>query len=190
MDDLGKREMAEEHGVAVERLRKKRQEDPTWVENIKPDEFDPKNLVRNALAKVGFHLRFEPKAIGVDGRVIEGLSAVHIDDPEEKSKYQAVKEQVLGTHHLSIFVAAYHGNLDESDLGKLKFLGDDERKALLVLSYAQKARVWQELNDPRAKDSEEEAAAFGVKPYSPGLMMHRIELLVRDILAERPELRP
>lgn len=169
----------------------KKEQDPTWVTNVfYRDEFHPLNLLRQVLAEY-FHLRFEPVATDITGQIKEEMSELHIDDPEEKKKYQAIFDVLRDEFPITKFIAAYSSNLTEEEFWKLKEkLGETKAKALLVLSYQKRAKVERELKVSDGNRWEAKANSLAVEPYSPQEMRDRFKEMVGQALAEHPEWRP
>lgn len=170
---------------------KSKQEDPTWVTNVYyRDEFHPLNLLRQVLAEY-FHLRFEPIATDPTGQIKEQMSELHIDDPEEKKKYQAIFDALRDEFPVTKFIASYMGNLTEEEFGELREkLGETRAKALLALNYQKKAKVVRELKVSDGAKWEAKANSLGVEPYSPQEMKDSFKEMVGQALAEHPEWRP
>ena len=169
----------------------KQEKDPTWVTNVYyRDEFHPLNLLRQVLAEY-FHLRFEPIATDPTGQIKEEMSELHIDDPEEKKKYQAIFDALRDEFPITKFIATYAGNLTEEEVGELKeVLGETKAKALLALSYQKKAKVERELRVSDGTKWEVLAKSLAVEPYSPQEMRDTFKEMVGQALGEHPEWRP
>lgn len=166
-----------------------------FVTNLEPNEQSPHNILRLVLANKGFHLRFEGDAVDSSGRPIEGVSALYIDDPDEKTKFDSLWHIQPIDGITNFFRGAYSSLILEDmlrkDLDETEYFDDEEKKRLMALYYqkgAESARKHKHYDF--AEKKEEALKKLKVEPYTPDMMMRKLDMAVNEVLAAHPELRP
>lgn len=190
MDDIAKLE--QELEGSLEKVAAKNKREPTWVDNLEPDEFEPFNLLYREIFRIGFHLRFKPAATDVHEKESERLIVLHIDDPEEREKVTKITDNVSAKANFKVFRDAYQGDFRnlQISLKSAQGITDEEKKALEVLCLEKWAQFCREQGIADAAEWEKRANDIGVAAYSLELMREKIVEMVDGVLAEHPQWRP
>lgn len=198
MNDVGKKEAAEDLGSKLIATVEKQAKDPTWVTNIKIEEhkINPINITFNVLLTKDFDISFD-QATDLEGNPKEGSEAVHVTKPDQKAKVEAILQETLKDEVFVIHMEPIKGRLhkDQKLLERAsQLLDEDECKGLEALDYetlAVRERAFR--HHQKADELFAKSKSLGINPRSPELVekrYRRIEGVIDRILEEQPQWRP